>query len=356
MRVLLTGGTGYLGYPVGRALAAAGARVVRLDTGFFTEGTLPPGDDAPGRDDGCETIRADTRDLAPGDLAGYDAVVHLAELSNDSLGNLDPALTVAINERATARVAQLARRDGVRRFVYVSSCSVYGATDGTVVDERSRPSPLTQYARSKVAAEGAVLELGGPAFTPVVLRLATAYGPSPALRLDLVVNELVHAAVSTARVVVRSDGTAWRPFVHVRDVAETIARAVRADRDDVAGQIVNVGSEQTTRRIADLAREVCDRFGAELVIESETTDNRSYRVSFAKLRTLFGSDVCAQTLTDSMAELGHFVVDNRSELAARGEDRFRRLPTLAALMRDGRLSESLTWLGERPTARSRETV
>jgi nucleoside-diphosphate-sugar epimerase len=346
-RVLLTGGTGYLGYPIGRALAAAGVRVVCLDTGFFTGGTLSP--------DGGETVWADTRDVRPGDLVGYDAVVHLAELSNDSLGSLDPALTVAINERATARLAQLARRDGVPRFVYISSCSVYGATDG-IVDERSPTNPLTQYARSKLVAEAAVLALGGRAFTPVVLRLATAYGSSPALRLDLVVNDLVNAAVSTGRVVVRSDGTAWRPFVHVGDVAAAVTRAVAADRADVSGQIVNVGSERSTRRIADLAREVCERFDADLVIESQTTDNRSYRVSFDRLVGVLGSDLGFRTLTDGMADLGRFVTENRSEISARGEDRFRRLPTLVALMRDGRLSESLAWLGKRPVTRSKESV
>lgn len=348
MRVLLTGGTGYLGYPVGRALAATGARVVRLDTGFFTEGTLPV--------DPVETVRADTRDLDAGDLAGYDAVVHLAELSNDALGSLDAALTVAINERATARLAQLARRAGVPRFVYVSSCSVYGATDGNVVDERSPTNPLTQYARSKLVAESAVLQLGGPAFTPVVLRLATAYGSSAALRLDLVVNDLVHAAVSTGRVVVRSDGTAWRPFVHVGDVAAAITRAVQADRADVSGQIVNVGSVRSTRRIADLAAEVCERFDAELIIESESTDNRSYRVSFARMAGVLGSDLTFRTLTDGMADLGRFLTDNRLEISARGEDRFRRLTTLDALMRDGRLSSSLTWVGKRPVTRLKESV
>jgi nucleoside-diphosphate-sugar epimerase len=339
MRVLLTGAKGYLGRPLGRALEAASFDVTRLDAGFFESCLLQEQYAQKGSFLSC----ADTRDVQLEDLVGHDAIVHLAELSNDPLGEMEESLTVAINQHATTRLAELAKRAGIRRFVYISSCSVYGASDGRLMDESWDTQPLTIYAKSKVAAEENILRLISARFSPVVLRLATAFGSSTALRLDLVVNDFVHSAVTTGVVRTASDGLAWRPFVHVLDVCEVIVAALNAPCRALSGQIINVGSEKNTKQIRDVSQHVARSCGATIQVVSNENDKRSYTVNFSKLRELLGRDLCSRNIGWGIAELQVFLTSHMQELSKRGPEAFRRLESLRYLIQSGRLDQELRW-------------
>ncbi|MCK2214712.1 NAD(P)-dependent oxidoreductase [Actinomadura sp. ATCC 31491] len=281
MRILLTGHQGYLGTVMAPVLAAAGHEVVGLDSGLFADCVLGPApDDPPGH-------AVDLRDVPAEALAGIDAVAHLAALSNDPLGSLAPELTYDINHRASVRLARLARDAGVRRFVYASTCSVYGASGGdALVDEDAPLRPVTPYAESKVRVEDDLAGLADDDFSPVFMRNATAFGFSPRLRADIVLNNLAGHAVLTGEVRVLSDGTPWRPLVHARDIAEAFLRAVEAPRAAVHAQAFNVGTEANNVTVREIAEEVAAAVpGAKLTITGETgSDPRSYRVDFSRIR------------------------------------------------------------------------
>jgi nucleoside-diphosphate-sugar epimerase len=281
MRVLLTGHQGYLGTVMAPVLAAAGHEVVGLDSGLFADCVLGPMPaDPPGH-------HVDLRDVTPAQVSGVDAVVHLAALSNDPLGALAPQLTYDINHHASVRLARLARDAGVSRFLYASTCSVYGASgnDG-LVGEDAPLRPVTPYAESKVRVEDDLVDLADGDFTPVFLRNATAFGFSPRLRADIVLNNLVGHAVLAGEARVLSDGTPWRPLVHARDIAAAFAAALVAPREAVHAKAFNVGMEQNNLTVADIAAEVVEAVpGARLVITGESgADPRSYRVDFSRIR------------------------------------------------------------------------
>lgn len=277
MRILLTGHHGYVGSITAPALADAGHQVVGLDA-FLYEGC----DLLPGRPPDRE-LRLDVRDVGVDELAGFDAVVHLAALSNDPLGDLDAALTREINNLATVRLAHAAREAGVGRFVFASSCSMYGAS-GTdaAVDESAPLAPLTEYAASKVEAEAALLALADRGFAPTSLRFATAYGVSPRLRLDVVLNNLAGWALTTGRVRLLSDGTAWRPLVHVQDMAAAVLAVLAAPAEIGRGRAFNVGAPGANFQVRTLAEIVAGAVpGAEVELASGAEpDRRSYRVDF----------------------------------------------------------------------------
>ncbi|MEV5893120.1 NAD-dependent epimerase/dehydratase family protein [Nonomuraea fuscirosea] len=337
MRVLLTGHQGYLGTVMAPVLARAGHEVVGLDSGLFAECVLGPlPDDPPGH-------RVDLRDVPAGLLDGFDAVIHLAALSNDPLGALAPELTYAINHHSSVRLARLARDAGVRRFLYASTCSVYGASGGDdLLDEDAPLRPVTPYAESKVRVEDELIELADADFTPVFLRNATAFGFSPRLRADIVLNNLVGHAHLTGQVRVLSDGTPWRPLVHVADIADAFAATLTAPRAAVHARAFNVGGEQNNLTVAEIAEHVVEAVpGSELLVTGETgADPRSYRVDFSRIRAALPELHARWTVKAGAVELadayrchGLTVVDFRQ--------RFTRLAWLADRRAAGTVSEEL---------------
>jgi nucleoside-diphosphate-sugar epimerase len=325
MRVLLTGHQGYLGTVMSPVLAAAGHEVTGLDSGLFADCVLGPQPDDP------KGLALDLRDVPAHALEGFDAVVHLAALSNDPLGSLAPELTYDINYHASVRLARLAKDAGVRRFLYASTCSVYGAAGGDdLVTEDAPLRPVTPYAESKVRVEAEVLELADADFTPVFMRNATAFGFSPRLRADIVLNNLVGHAHLTGEVRVLSDGTPWRPLVHGLDIADAFAAALVAPRESVHGKAFNVGTEENNVTVAAIAATVVEAVpGSELLITGETgADPRSYRVDFARIRAALPGYEARRSVKEGALEL----IDayRRFHLTREGfERRFTRLARLS---------------------------
>jgi len=281
MKLLVTGTAGYIGTMLAPVLLDRGHDVVGIDTGYYQNGWLYNGiTQAP------RWLVKDIRHITAEDLAGFDAVVHMAELSNDPLGQLNPRITHKINHQGSVDLAKKCKQAGITRFVYTSSCSVYGVGSDEFKTEQSALNPQTAYAECKVLVERDVAELADDDFSPTFLRNATAYGASPRMRFDIVLNNLAGLAWTTREIKMLSDGSPWRPLVHILDIAEAISCTLNASREVVHNQIFNVGDTKHNYRVKEIAQVVAEAFpGCELILGSASGDNRSYRVSFDKINT-----------------------------------------------------------------------
>src|SRR6267378_2354744 len=344
MRILVTGHNGYIGSVLAPFMAAAGHDVTGLDTYLFEDCSL--GEDTVR----IESLRCDVRDVRATDLAGFDAIIHLAALSNDPLGNVNPQCTHDINHLASVRLARLAKQAGVPRFLFASSCSLYGVAGDALLTENAAFNPITPYGESKVRVELDVAKLADERFSPTFLRNATAYGVSPRLRADIVVNNLVGHAFTTGEVLIQSDGTPWRPLVHVEDFCRAFLAALPAPRGTVHNQAFNVGRTSENYRVRDLADLVQALVPGSRVRYADAVgpDPRSYRVDCSKLEQTLPDYRPTWTVERGIREL-------RDAFTRRGltkseflGDRYLRINQIQRLQRTGRLSADLRWLSHVP--------
>jgi nucleoside-diphosphate-sugar epimerase len=341
MRVLVTGTEGYIGAVVPGVLAERGHDVLGVDTGFHRAGHLYRN----GTPVTPRTLSKDIRDLTEDDLEGIDAIVHMAELSNDPVGQLNPDITYDINHRGSLHLAALAKLRGVERYVYTSSCSVYGIAEQDTVDELSPTNPQTAYAVCKTMVERDVGAMADDGFTPVFLRNATAYGASPRMRFDIVLNNLSGLAWTRREIRMESDGSPWRPFVHIRDIAKSIACALEAPREVVHGEIFNVGSSAANYQVRDIAEIVGAEFPGCTVsfAPGGGPDTRSYRVSFDKINDRLPGFSCDWDAQRGAQEL-HSVFERISMTAGDFEWRgFTRLKQIRYLLDTGQIDERFFW-------------
>ncbi len=338
-RILVTGSQGYIGTILVPVLLAGGFEVIGLDTDLYERCTFKEGmADIP-------LIRKDVRDVVPSDLRGIDAIIHLAALSNDPLSDLNPDLTFEINYKASVRLARLAKRSGVSRFVFSSSCSTYGASGDEMLTETASFNPVTPYGESKVFVERDVAALADSAFSPTFLRNATVYGLSPRMRFDLVLNNLVAWAFTKGLVYLKSDGTPWRPIVHVEDVSRGFLAVLKAPRETIHNQAFNVGSNGENYRISELADMVKETVpGCRIEFATDAgPDKRCYRADFTKFAETFPGYTPRWTARQGASELYTAYRKTGLDLDDFEGPRFKRIEHIKKLLAAGRLDGSLRW-------------
>jgi nucleoside-diphosphate-sugar epimerase len=341
MRVLVTGHLGFIGTLMVPLLVRAGHDVVGLDSDFYAASTF----DEKGIVN-VPHLKGDIRDVKPSDLAGFDAVIHLAALSNDPLGNLNPDLTYDINHRGTVHMAEAAKSAGVRRFLFSSSCSNYGAAGGdALLTEESAFNPVTPYGKSKVLSELDLQKLADSRFCPVLMRSATAYGVSPRIRFDLVLNNLTAWAVTSRRVLIKSDGSPWRPVVHAQDISRAFLAALEAPEQDVFNQAFNVGQTSENYRVRELAEFVRQTVpGCEIEYAADASpDTRNYRVSCDKIARVLPGFKPQWTARAGAKELFESFVSRALKVEDFEGPRYRRIDRIQTLLKGGQLGSDLRW-------------
>ena len=348
MKLFVTGTEGYIGCQLASMLLERGHDVTGLDTGYYRDGWLY--NDRNMRFPAC--INKDIRHITEEDLRGFDAIVHLAELSNDPLGQHNPEVTYKINHIGTVQLAEKAIRAGVPRFVYTSSCSVYGIGDGDdFKHEGSEVNPQTAYAKCKVMVERDLSALASDNFSPTFLRNATAYGTSPRMRFDLVLNNLAGFAWTTKEIKMTSDGSPWRPLIHLKDIALAVACALEAPRQVVHREVFNVGSTAANYQVREVAQIVAGVFpGCKVSFGNSDGDNRSYRVNFDKINTVLPGFKCRSNVEAGARELRE--VFERIDMSAKTFDfhAYTRIRELQHLIRTGQIDSDFFWSSPKPQA------
>lgn len=338
-RLLVTGHHGYIGSVLVRLLCGAGYDVVGLDSDFFVNNRFV------GQVASVPSLLKDLRDIEAADLERFEAVLHLAALSNDPLGDLNPELTYQINHQTSMELARLAKLAGVRRFLFSSSCSMYGAAGPDMLDEAAPFNPVTPYAESKVLVERQLTRLADENFSPIFLRNTTAYGVSPFMRFDIVLNNLVAWAHTTGRVQIQSDGTPWRPLIHVEDICRAFLAVLEAPREAIHNQAFNVGITEENYQVRDLAQIVQETVPGCTVEYSANggPDPRSYRVNFSKIKNMLPGFQPKWNVRRGAQELYDACREARLTLEDFEGPRFKRITHIRKLLADGRLNSQLRW-------------
>ncbi len=338
-KVLVTGHNGYIGMVLTELLTSQGFEVIGWDTDFYVSTAF----NLPSKQINGEKL--DVRNISQASLQGVDAIIHLAALSNDPMGDLNPSLTEQINYQATVRLAQMAKASGVKRFIFSSSCSIYGIASSGIVTETSPVNPLTSYATSKIRCEQDLIKLHDASFCVCLLRNSTVYGFSPAFRDDLVVNNLTACGMTTNEIRILSDGSPWRPLIDVRDLAFIMSLFLHADIETVNGEVINIGFNTSNYQVKELAQAVAEVLpGCAVIITGEHgADSRSYKVNFDKFNHIFPNSTPQWPLLRSIADLVKQLKTHKYTKQDFETKKFARITQLKKLLSEHKINDELLW-------------